>query len=682
MAFVEIKDFKQGVDTRRDAISGEAGTLIEALNCHITRGGDVESRKKFDPYFTLPADTFGLHPSNSKLYIFGSVEPPANLPGQIVYQQLEHPDEADMVALLASENFDGRIYTIAEFDDGSVYHYFNGVRVTDWDTFAVTIADDDSVARYFADKIDAALDFAAISSGPVLTITAAVPGEPFTIAEDTTGTGTLVITQIQANLVAVAEVRAEASFEITDGFAEEDNYISVIRAGATDLIEGNVAFVLDNTATALACVVAINSLTEEHGYLASNTGAVVTIKAPVGDGATANGRVLTVTANAFLEVDNIVNFADGVTAIDALAQIEEVTVGGTFDVTNSYTLTLDGLDYIITGLASGVSRVAKTFQTKMYTGVRALAVFSALDDPTAVSSGTGSGFINISSQDEGSQRLTAFGIYQGSLALFTRGTIQIWGMDPDPSNNQFKQLLTNTGTRSPKAVLGYGNSDLMYLSDTGIRSMRARDSSNSAFVDDIGTRIDTHVIEYLAAQTDAAIENAIGITDPTDGRAWIAINERIYVFSYFPGSKVSAWTYYEPGFPVDGMATANNRIWVRSGNQIYLYGGPNNNTYPARGETMVRTRLPYIDAGRIAGGKDITGIDVIARGEWSIQLLLDPNDESLGTAVMKVSKYTTNLGQIAANGDTTHFAPLLYSDRGGLLKFSSVVVHFKGAETN
>lgn len=681
MPYVEIEDFKKGLDTRRPAIVGEPGTLIECENAHITRGGDVENAKSFEPEIALPAGTVGLHSAKGRLYVFGSAAAPTNLPGQVVYQRLQHPSSGNLTAVLSGSNYDGKIYSIGEFDDGSVYHYYNGARVTDVEAMAATIADDESVAAYLADKIDALAAVIATAVDLTVTITAAVAGTAFTISVSDVGTGTIAVSQLQANQTAVAETRAVGAFTVTGGFALDANTIATIQAGATNLISAPVPYVLDNDATALACVIKINQGTATHGYSASVAGAVVTIRAPVGQGATANGRTLTVTPAGAVTVGSVTNFASGVTAVAAKPQIERVTIGGTFDVTNTYTITLNGTAYLITGLASGMGRLAKTLKEKMHTGVRGLMSFSSVADVLAWTSGVGYGFINISSQDEGSQLLTALGIYQSRMAIFTRTTIQIWAIDPDPLNNSILQILQNTGTRSPDAVLGFGDSDLMYVSDTGIRSIKARDSQNNASTDDIGTRIDDNVVAWLKTLTDAEIVTASGVVEPSTGRAWIALKNRIYAFSYFPGSRVSAWTYYQPGFTVDRMVTASGRVYLRSGNTIYIYGGTSGDVYPDDGEVEVRVRLPFLDANRMAQGKKIKGVDIICGGEWSINLLLDPRDETLMTETIRVSGPTTLIGQIPVYADTTHFAPLLTSEKGGRLTLSSVAVHFDEDET-
>lgn len=693
MAYVEIKDFKNGLDTRRPAIVGEAGSLRECKNAVISRGGDIESAYYFSPDIQLPADTFDMHTGNNKLYVFGTAAAPANLPGEVVYQQLAHPSGSTILNVLDAENYDGKVYAVVEFVDGSIYHYYDKLRVTDMDAFAATIADNNAVASYLRDKIDLAATYIASSDNLDIFITAATPGVGFTIGTGTTGSGSLTVTNVQANVAAVAEVRATAMFTITGGFAEVSNYLGALFADSFmyDLAPDPVYYVLDNDATALACATAVNEGTGTHGFTAFSTGAMVTVQAPIGAGDTANGWDLYVVGSGLMTTSGSTVFAGGVTAVAAKPQIEKVTVGGSYADANTYTITLDAVPYKITGLSAGYPRVIRTFKTKMYAGVKALLGFSAVDDPTLWTTGTGIGLINISSQNQGSQQLTGLGVYQEFMALFSRDTIQVWSMDPDPDNNTIKQTLPNTGTRSARALLPFGNSDLIYLDGLrGIRSLKARDVGGSAYVDDIGTKIDTHVAEFLATLTDTDIEGASGVVDPVNGRAWIAIANRIYVFSYFPGSKVSAWTYFEPGFTISRMGVANNRIYVRSGDTIYRFGGVDGVTDTAENGVETRVRMPFIDAGRIAGGKKIMGVDLIVQGEWDCYLLLNPknSEESIEamtaemTDVLRVEGPTTLIGRIPLFGDTTHFAPLLISNRGGKRIFSEVVVHFEDDDTN
>ena len=54
--------------------------------------------------------------------------------------------------------------------------------------------------------------------------------------------------------------------------------------------------------------------------------------------------------------------------------------------------------------------------------------------------------------------------------------------------------MNNTGTIASKSVVAIGDSDVFYLSRSGIRSLKSRDSSNAAYVGDIGNPIDDIVI--------------------------------------------------------------------------------------------------------------------------------------------------------------------------------------------
>src|SRR3546814_15679356 len=73
----------------------------------------------------------------------------------VEYQRLQDPDGSDMTGIIATENFDGKIYAIAEFSGGDIFHFYDGERVTAWDTIATTVADNDGVATVLASRVNA-----------------------------------------------------------------------------------------------------------------------------------------------------------------------------------------------------------------------------------------------------------------------------------------------------------------------------------------------------------------------------------------------------------------------------------------------------------------------------------------------------------------------------------------------
>ncbi len=515
MPYAEVVDFRGGLDRRRPAAVGEPGRLYIGKNVHLTRGGDIESVKKFVPVYSLPAGTFGVHALKGKLYVFGSAAAPSGLPGAVRYQRLQHPSGAAMIALLSVENFNGKIYAIARYDDWSVYHFYDGARITDWETLADGIANTSEVARVLAEEIDTYDAYSASAEGAVVTVVAAEPGTAYASTTAVGGTAVLTKAVVQANVAAVAETQATGGFTVTGGAAAASNYIDSITVNGVELLSASVYWVLSHTATAAALAAAIND--GPTAYTATSAGADVTITAPAGTGATPNGYVVAVSVNGILTVGSVVNMASGVAAVEPVAQVETFTVS-TFLAANMWEITLDGTAFGSTGRAAGMGRLAFPFRSKVYSPVGSLLHFCAVDTPTSWTSGTGYGFENIANQNVGAESVSAIGNYQGALAVFARESAQIWTVDADPANNVLVKPLRNTGTRAAASVADYGSNDLFYLADTGVRSLQARDVSDAAFVHDVGIAVDDYVEEHVATLTTRQVIAGQSVIEPKSSR--------------------------------------------------------------------------------------------------------------------------------------------------------------------
>lgn len=243
-----IEDFKGGLSSTRSRISAKAGTLYDLRNAHITRGGEIERRKSFALYAQLPSEvTFGLHAANNILYTFGSVATPDGMPGSINYQQLVHPTGANMVGLIQAENFNGGIYAIAQFDDGSIYHYYGGNRVTSWDAIVTTVANNDGVASGFASNINQDANFTATSLGSVITITERTVNIPFTVTVNAAAGGAGAPTIVTADTQAASGSDPQISTVTIGGTFDTQNvyYITLsvpsISYSYTYVISGEAA---------------------------------------------------------------------------------------------------------------------------------------------------------------------------------------------------------------------------------------------------------------------------------------------------------------------------------------------------------------------------------------------------------------------------------------------------------
>ncbi len=313
--------------------------------------------------------------------------------------------------------------------------------------------------------------------------------------------------------------------------------------------------------------------------------------------------------------------------------------------------------------------------------------FSAIADSTDYGSGSGigAGVIAMSTTTNGSEELIGLAPYGQYVAVFAKDVIQVWYMDPDDTLNKLAQTLANTGARAPRSITPFGDGDVFYLDSSGIRSLRARANSaaDSAYTTDIGSPVDDLVAALLETLPDETIDRAIGITEPRDGRFWLAIGSQIYVFSYFPQAKVSGWTIYEPGFDIDDMVVWNRRVWLRSGDTIYAYGGEGPG-YEYSADVAAEAWSPYLDGEKPGQGKTGDGIDVAVRGEWELRVGMDPVNENASDLIARVDRSTFTLDRIPFDGHFTHislrFRALAPPSSSAPAKLSSAVVHFTSEE--
>lgn len=321
----------------------------------------------------------------------------------------------------------------------------------------------------------------------------------------------------------------------------------------------------------------------------------------------------------------------------------------------------------------------KTVGSKVYSLSDSNLHFSGIQQPTEwQTDATGAGFIDLSTESSGAEDLVALAKYQGFIAIFAERTIQVWYVDPDPALNKQVQMLNNTGTGCPRSVTQFGDNDLFYLAESGLRSLRARDSSNAAATTDIGVPVDDLVTDALRELGEDELKGVIGLIEPRDSRFWLVIGDRIFVFSYFPGSSISAWSVYRPGFMVEDAVVFRQRVYVRSGNQILAYGGTG--PKPEYDDTPARARLPFLDGDAPARHKRLTGVDASLNGSWRLSVSTDPNAPDALDVVGVLDQTTFGLGQVPVMGNGTHVSLLLESEGPGPHRLASLVIHYESNE--
>lgn len=301
--------------------------------------------------------------------------------------------------------------------------------------------------------------------------------------------------------------------------------------------------------------------------------------------------------------------------------------------------------------------------------------FSELDDPTKFNTGTnGAGNIDLSTHLGGSESLSAIAVYIDRLAVMSANTTQIWAVDPDPSKYALIQTLPNIGALSHGGVVSFGDSDVFLLARSGIRSLRTRDMSqaNLASRYDIGAPIDSDVLAALVAAGDGGA-GAQSVVEPLHGRYMLAIGQSVFVFSFFPAGKVSAWTVYDFGQPVTEAAAMGDDLFLRVGSVVCILGGPTHDYYDSSTYEVV---LPMMDGKSPHTIKALGGIDVGCEGRWDIEIGANVRYPSTREIVARIDGPTWGDGRIPAGMNGTHFGLRLSGSTPARAVLERVVLHF------
>jgi hypothetical protein len=308
---------------------------------------------------------------------------------------------------------------------------------------------------------------------------------------------------------------------------------------------------------------------------------------------------------------------------------------------------------------------ARTWKSKMYRIDGHYLRFSgvnnpAQNDPASVSN-PGAGFINLALNDPDAENLLSMEVYYAQMAVTARVQSQMWTLDPDPTKDTLGQLL-RIGTVAPRSMVQFGTGDVLFLSDSGVRSLKSMSVNLAASVSDVGAAIDPLLIPVIRS------EEALGITgifsrmdavvQPIQGRYWLSsglTGQTIYVLSYFPAGSITAWSTFTTGFTVKNFALVENKLFClgQENGNIYLYGGTTGAEYDS---SKVTVRTPHMASEKPTSNKRIQSIDVIATGQWSVsvgmlannteafELCANITDNTLGGMSIPFAGYGTHIG--------------------------------------
>lgn len=319
---------------------------------------------------------------------------------------------------------------------------------------------------------------------------------------------------------------------------------------------------------------------------------------------------------------------------------------------------------------------------KMYRVRISNLYFSGVGDPSATDPlnpghtgpntvNPGAGFIDCSRLDSDAGYLIGMEAYYKQVAIFSRRVCLLFSLDPDLANNTFTQLI-RIGALSNNSILQFGTGEVLFLSDAGIRSLRALNAAMTAAVNDIGAPIDRLIQSAIKADSAHGF-NAQALVDPITGRYWLAIGNVIYVLNVWPSAKISAWSTITLPFNVDFMTTAGARIYVRSGNNLYLYGGLDGATYDTRPATV---RTPHHSADSPTTYKKPMSIGAAVEGNWAVSVGTDTENTDFYELAANLTGNTYSMQKIPFSGSSTHFGFKLVTTDAGPARLGALHIRF------
>jgi hypothetical protein len=429
---------------------------------------------------------------------------------------------------------------------------------------------------------------------------------------------------------------------VTSGTAGDTIDIKVAGVSVTG---GPVAWAGSVPATITALAAAINSTITSPDYTATG-GLFLTVTAAL-TGSAANGRSVVAV----------------VTGTAVVSPFNPVMSGGS------------------DGYLAG-TRYVRTIGTKMYTLSGRELQFSSIGAPLdwdGSAGGVGFGFIDTSMHTSGSEDLTAVVEFRGTGAVFSQRTVQIWALSSDPASNVLQQRLRNTGTSCPRSLTQFGDKDMFYLAENGLRSLRATPYLNGALAYAStyapGTRADPLIVAKLRSLTETERASVIGLIEPGTGNFWLIMKDTIFVYAYFPDEGVSGWTVYSPGIVITDAVVFNRRVYVRSGNTIYCYGGVA--TGLATDSTQAEAWTAYLDGGEDpSSDKAWKSFDAAVSGVWALSVGMDPANTGTSDSVATIAATTYNNESIGAIGCSSHISLRFKSQGGGPAVLGAFALHY------
>ena len=155
--------------------------------------------------------------------------------------------------------------------------------------------------------------------------------------------------------------------------------------------------------------------------------------------------------------------------------------------------------------------------------------FSALLDGSNLSTGD-SGYLSLVDVFPNGDEVVGLAAHNGFLIIFGKRNIAVYANPIDVTSLTLADLITNVGCIARDSIASTGT-DVMFLSDTGVRSIARVIQEKSAPINDISFNIRDDLVRYVTSQGTTRVKIK-GIYYPEDAFYILSIPESTYVFCF------------------------------------------------------------------------------------------------------------------------------------------------------
>jgi hypothetical protein len=212
--------------------------------------------------------------------------------------------------------------------------------------------------------------------------------------------------------------------------------------------------------------------------------------------------------------------------------------------------------------------------------------------------------------------------------------IEIWDVDPDPELNSLFQNLSNFGTDYNNTAQPLGT-DMLFLTESGVRSLGSREGFANFEDTSLGSPIDDVVVAAIAESEHQPVSTLY----TTNGQYWVAIGNRIFVWTWSRNGKVKAWAEFETTSPVRYFTQLRGNLYMRTENDNILVVSKNRFT-DFSGDYEVDIGFLYQSLKSIGVMKQMLGFDLVMKGEAEVSFGFDSRTVTDESPAIKVTGNT------------------------------------------